>query len=87
MKWTQNTKEVAAYCFASFALICGFGLTIAGFIVDPLGIISESVLWCLSQTLVFAGAVTGVSLHVNNSMRKMEAALFDKLKKEKETDQ
>jgi hypothetical protein len=47
MKWNKNTKEIVSYIFAAFSLLFGFALTTAGFIVDPLGIVSDSVLWIL----------------------------------------
>ena len=84
MVWSQKSKEVIGYVFAAVSLIVGFGLSIAGFIVPPTGVISESVLWLLSQTLVFSGAICGVSLHVDTQMRKVEAAVLKKLK-EKDT--
>lgn len=82
MVWNQKSKEVVGYVFAAVSLIVGFGLSIAGFIVPPTGVISESVLWLLSQTLVFSGAICGVSLHVDTQMRKVEAAVLKRLKLE-----
>lgn len=86
MVWSQKSKEVIGYVFAAVSLIVGFGLSIAGFIVPPTGVISESVLWLLSQTLVFSGAICGVSLHVDTQMSKVEAAVLKKLQ-EKETEE
>lgn len=65
-------KDVMSYSFAGIALLVGFGLTIAGFIVDPLGIVSESVLWVLGQCFVFAGGICGISIHVDNATKKMQ---------------
>ena len=48
MKWTNETKEILTYVIAALSLLFGFGLTIAGFIVDPTGIVSDSVLWILA---------------------------------------
>lgn len=80
MVWSQKSKEVIGYVFAAVSMIVGFGLSIAGFIVPPTGVISESVLVLLSQCLVFSGAICGVSLHVNNEIKKIEATVLEKLK-------
>lgn len=45
---------------AMMMLLSGIVLSAAGFVVDPLGEISDSVLWYLSQVLVYAGSVWGV---------------------------
>lgn len=51
-------------------LTAGVMLTVAGFIVPPLGEISDSVLWMLAQTLIYAGAVFGVKLYIDDLFRK-----------------
>lgn len=68
-------RETISYIFAALALVVGFGLTITGFIIDPRGEIHDSVLFVLGQCLVFAGAVCGISLHVNNSMARLKQEL------------
>lgn len=68
-------RETISYIFAALALVVGFGLTITGFIIDPQGEIHDSVLFVLGQCLVFAGAVCGISLHVNNSMARLKQEL------------
>lgn len=76
-------KERLSYIFAAVSLLFGFGLTLAGFIVDPLGIISESVLWVLGQCFIFAGAVCGISMHIDNSLKKMKAELKNDIENNK----
>ena len=68
-------RETLSYIFAAVALFVGFGLTIAGFCVSPTGEVHDSVLFILGQCLVFAGAVCGISLHVNNSLQKLKQEL------------
>lgn len=46
---------------ACVAFILGWGLTIAGFIVPPLGDVSNSVLWILGQALIYVASVFGIS--------------------------
>ena len=47
-------------------LVAGVALAIAGFIVSPVGEISDSVLWFAAQTMIYAGSVFGVSVYVND---------------------
>ena len=81
MKWNKTTKEIISYIFASVSLLFGFTLTVAGFIVDPLGIVSDSVLWILGQCFVFAGAVTGISLSIDAVKKQVKSELISELKK------
>lgn len=41
----------------------GCGLLIAGFIVNPLGVIDSSVLVAFGETCTFAGALFGIDYH------------------------
>ncbi len=46
-------------------LAFGCALTVAGFIVPPLGVISDSVLLVLAQTFIYAGSALGIDYYVN----------------------
>ena len=50
-------------------LMAGVGLTIAGFIVPPLGVISDSVLWFTAQTLIYAGSIFGVKVYIDHQLK------------------
>lgn len=75
MKWDKNTKDKISYGIAVLSFILGMGLTIAGFIVAPLGIIDSSVLWVLGQCLTYSGAVFGVGLYVNNKKEEIHSLI------------
>lgn len=64
-----------AYCTAIAAFIIGWGLTIAAFFVDPIGMVSDSVLWVLGQALTYAAAVLGVGMYTVSSVRRMRAEI------------
>lgn len=48
---------------AIFLVVLGCGLLIAGFIVDPLGEIHNSVLIAFGESSTFAGALMGTDYH------------------------
>ena len=50
-------------------LMAGVGLTVAGFIVPPLGEISDSVLWFTAQTLIYAGSIFGVKGYIDHQLK------------------
>lgn len=52
-------------------LAVGSGLCIAGFCVPPVGEISDSVLYVLAQTLIYAGSALGIDAYVNMKLRKI----------------
>lgn len=63
---TREHRVNIQYFSAIGMLICGVALSVAGFIVSPLGEISDSVLWFAAQTMIYAGSVFGVSVYVND---------------------
>lgn len=44
---TRESKDTLAVISALCMLVFGAGLCVAGFIVDPVGIIDNSVLWVM----------------------------------------
>ena len=68
------TREhrVTIQCFSAIGmLICGVALSVAGFVVSPLGEISDSVLWFTAQTMIYAGSIFGVNVYVNDKFRSI----------------
>lgn len=65
-----ETKEDIQVWTAVGMLIAGTGLTVAGFLVTPLGIIHDSVLWFFAQCLIYAGSIFGVSIYVTGKVNK-----------------
>lgn len=66
----KETKEDIQVWTAVGMLIAGVGLSVAGFLVTPLGIIHDSVLWFFAQCLLYAGSIFGVSLYVTSKVNK-----------------
>lgn len=60
----KETKEDVQVCTAVGMLILGAGLSVAGFIVPPLGQIHDSVLWFFAQCLIYAGSIFGIGIYV-----------------------
>lgn len=67
-------KTKIAYITALVAFIAGWGLTVAGFVIGA-GVISDSVLWVLGQSLVYAASVFGVGMYMTNSVRAMKRSI------------
>lgn len=77
VKELLHLKELSAI----FALLFGFGLTLAGFIVSPLGIVDDSVLWTLGQILFYVGSIFGISTHYSTKQQELENVINNKLSK------
>lgn len=77
--WSEilHVKELTAL----FALLFGFGLCLAGFIVDPTGIVDNSVLYILVQCLIYAGSIYGISIHYQSKQEELEKKINSKLDK------
>ena len=79
---TREHRVNIQYISAVGMLISGVALSVAGFVVSPLGEISDSVLCFAAQTMIYAGSVFGVSVYVNDKFR----SITDKLNKDNDTE-
>lgn len=59
---------------ALMMLMSGIALSVAGFVVDPVGEISDSVSWYVSQALIYAGSVFGVTVYIDRQLVGRKAA-------------
>lgn len=74
-KWSSlKVQTRIAYITALAAFVLGWGLTVAGFIIGA-GIISDSVLWVLGQSLVYCASVFGVGLYVGSEVKNMKQSI------------
>ena len=64
-------KQKVAMLSGIVAFILGWSLTIAGFIVPPLGDIADSVLWVLGQSLIYTGSVLGLTQYFSAESVKL----------------
>jgi len=62
-----KNKLAVITCILAFGL--GWSLTIVGFIVPPLGEVSDSVLWILGQSLLYTSAVLGVGMYTQSLIK------------------
>lgn len=60
-------------------VVFGCGLIVAGFIVAPLGIISNSVLVAFGEVLTFAGTILGINYVYSTKMKGYEIEMNAKL--------
>ena len=68
-----DIKQKFAIVTAVVAFVVGWGLTIAGFIIDPTGQVHDSVLWILGQALVYTASVLGIGMYFNNQLAKFRS--------------
>lgn len=64
----KKHKDLIAIISAIVLLAFGIGLSIAGFIVDPLGIVDSSILWIFGQCCLYAGSIFGIGMYVKGKM-------------------
>lgn len=71
-KWKDlSIKDKIAIVTAVAAFCIGWGLSIAGFIVPPLGEIANSVLFILGQALVYAASVFGIAGYFSSETARL----------------
>jgi hypothetical protein len=64
-------KQKVAMISGIVAFLFGWGLTIAGFCIPPLGEIADSVLWVLGQSLIYTGSVLGLTQYFSAESAKL----------------
>ena len=69
---TKEQRIDFQYITAAVMLAVGSLLSVVGFYTEPIGDISNSVLWFFAQTLIYAGSVFGISTYVNVQLRDFE---------------
>lgn len=75
-KWSDlNIKEKTAIITAIAAFVVGWGLTISGFIVPPMGEVADSVLWILGQALIYSASVFGITSYFTTEQKKLRKEL------------
>ena len=70
----MKEKSYKGVVGALMMLMSGIALSVAGFVVDPVGEISGSVLWYVSQALIYAGSVFGVTVYIDRQLVGRKAA-------------
>lgn len=60
-------------------LAAGVGFGVAGFCVDPLGEISDSVLYISAQCFIYAGTAMGIAGYVQYKLNDFRREVKDKL--------
>lgn len=78
---TKEQRTDFQYYTAGFMLLAGIVLSIAGFIVPPVGEISDSVLWLFAQCLIYAGSIFGVGIYIQSRFTSMKDQLEREFKK------
>ncbi len=59
-------------------LLAGVALSVAGFLVPPVGEISDSVLWFFAQCLIYAGSIFGVSIYVQSKFTELKEEMSNR---------
>ncbi len=79
---TRETRTDIQVFTAIGMLMAGVGLSIAGFIVPPMGEISDSVLMFTAQCLVYAGSALGINVYINSKFSDIKKQLTSNHPKE-----
>ena len=77
-----KNKMSYVLCISSF--IIGVSLTVAGFMVNPLGEVHASILTSLGVFLTFSGSIIGISQHYAIELEKFKSDILRMKKKEED---
>lgn len=76
----KETRENLQVGSALGMLVLGMALTVAGFIVSPLGEIHESVLGLFAECLIYAGSIFGVAIYIQTKYAELRAYVEERTK-------
>lgn len=74
-------KDKTAYVTAIASFVLGWILIGAGFIVDPLGEISASVITAFGTALVYTASVLGIALYFANELLTFKNQIHNQIDK------
>ena len=86
-KWNDlHFKDKLSYSFAIICFVIGWIITFIAFFVPPVGVVADSILCVLGQSLTFTGAIIGIGQHYNAQTQnfKREVTNFIKSKMDEE---
>lgn len=84
-KWKDlGIREKYAYAISALAFILGWTLTIICFFIEPLGVVTDSVLWILGQVLLFTGSVIGISEHYSSQLKQFKSEIRKEIEDKEE---
>lgn len=75
----KETRTDIQVWSAIFMLVAGVGMSIAGFVVPPVGEISNSVLYFCAQCLIYAGSIFGVGIYVQTKFKELNNELLNRI--------
>ena len=82
----RETKDSLGVISACVMLIFGITLTAIGFAIAPLGEVSDSVLWILGQSLIYAGGIFGIASYTKGVVDRRIDEWKDEVRKSKESE-
>ena len=83
--WKElSFKDKLSYILCICSFIIGVMLTVAGFIVNPLGDIDASVLTSLGLFLSFSGSIIGITQHYSQQLENFKTEIRLQQEKQKE---
>ena len=84
---TKERKDSIAVVSACVMLIFGITLTAIGFAIEPTGDVSDSVLWILGQSLIYAGGIFGIATYTKNMVDRRVDEWKDEVRRSKESEE
>ena len=76
--WKElSFKDKLSYILCISSFIIGVLLTIAGFVVNPLGEVDASVLTSLGLFLSFSGSIIGITQHYSMELDKFKSNIIN----------
>ena len=75
---SPNVREGLQYSAAIGMLLSGVVLTVLSFFLNNY-VVSDGVLWYVSQTLVYSGAIFGVNVYFKTKLGNFESRLNGEL--------
>lgn len=67
-----SPREKWMYSLATLGFFLGWGLTIWGFFIEPIGEVHTSIQWILGQALVYTASTFGIGMYFRREMMELK---------------
>lgn len=66
-------KQNLYYITALLSFLFGWAITFIGFFIPPMGIVDNSILIILGQSMTYTGSALGITMYVNNKFQELKS--------------
>lgn len=77
IKDSLTVREFVAYAICALSFLAGIVLIFASLMIDPRGVIDQSVIYSFGLLLTFCGSLLGISMHYETELNNFKNKILN----------